>query len=78
MSENRGNYGRDGDIDSEIADILSEVSEYSRNRAQSESISEMAHRYGVDVGSSAYAYEGDRPPVDYGRGYRPYNRPREQ
>lgn len=51
MSDSEKKYGRDADLDSEIAEIIAECDSSTDSSVYTEDISEMARRYGVDVGS---------------------------
>ncbi len=53
MSDTKNNYGRDGDLDREVAEILAECERDSSSSGSSEDIREMARRYGVDVGGGS-------------------------
>lgn len=61
MSDTNTGYGRDGDIDSEVAEILAEYDSQYAPLDSDENIREMAQRYGVDVSASYYPREAYPP-----------------
>ncbi len=75
MSEVNGGYGRDGDMEAEIAEILAECSSGADTASSAgDDISEMARRYGVKVPERGAreekplygGYVGAYPREDYG------------
>ncbi len=82
MSDTQKGYGRDGDLDREVSEILSEYDAAGSSTGSGEDIREMAKRYGVDVGGASFppshdpsvgsSYPTENPYYPY---YQPYSAP---
>lgn len=68
MGQTNNGYGRDGDLDSEISEIIAQCAQnIPEEDTPADDIGEMARRYGIDVGAAGMPYvSGGTPYGAYG------------